>query len=311
MLPFVIFALFGLSMFLIGGDDVADDTGVETPDPDDTETVPVDSIYDDPEIDPETGAFLVAPGQIVQGADGDDVFNLVEGADYSSNEVALDASPSSITIDAGDGDDTLDLSNPASDDFNQDYIVTGSEINGDAGNDTFEGNFNSSTVSGSDGDDIISAYSYLSTISGGNGDDTIETSSDLSTIEGGAGNDILSTQVTPYNSTVYGGSGDDVIENGYSYGSHLYGDDGNDTIVTGGTSGPSVYVYGGAGDDLLDLRDAHGGLFYGGDGDDIILTSQSNFQFLADIITISESDAANLNVIDCGAGDDLFIHETP
>lgn len=296
MLPFVILALFGLSMFLIGGDDVADDTGDETPDPDDTETVPVDSIYDDPEIDPETGAFLVAPGQAAQGTEGDDVFNLVEGADYNPNETALEEHPRSITIHAGDGDDTLDLSNPSSGDWDPDYLVTGSDINGEAGNDTFNGNYTSSTVSGGAGNDTFDGSFGTSTVSGDSGDDLFLGYG--ASAFGGDGDDTFISNEPGYPGfrNVYGGAGDDTITNEDSYHANIFGGDGDDSITTGGTTPDNpTSVYGGAGNDVIDARGMWQYSAHGDAGDDTILTSATGF-------------SPNFYG---GEGDDIFIHDAP
>ena len=287
MEPILILALFGISALMIssGGDD--DMAEPENAQDEEMEVVPVDTVMDDADetgavlIDPETGAFLVGPGQTAIGTEGDDLFQGIEGVDYSEDG-------SAISISAGEGDDIVDFGAAQQEDdarSTRPIAVMGSHIDGGAGNDTIDIPVNASTVTGGDGDDVIQTSSYNSTF------------------EGGDGNDILSTDDTPYNSTVYGGSGDDVIENAYSCGSHLYGDDGNDTIVTGHTTPDErTYAYGGDGDDLLDVREAQGGFFYGGDGDDTILTSEGGAEGL---------DFGTDQVVDGGAGDDLFIHQTP
>ena len=192
-------------MISSGGDD--DTAEPENAQDEEMEVVPVDTVMDDADadetdavlIDPETGAFLVGPGQTAIGTEGDDLFQGIEGVDYSEDG-------SAISISAGEGDDIVDFGAAQQEDdarSTRPIAVMGSHIDGGAGNDTIDIPVNESTVTGGDGDDVIQTSSYNSTF------------------EGGDGNDILSTDDTPYNSTVYGGSGDDVIENAYSYGSHL------------------------------------------------------------------------------------------
>lgn len=283
MLPFAIFAALGLTMFMMGGDDASDDTQDDpTPEPEDQATiVSLDDLYDDSIeddtddadpvlIDPETGAYLVGPGQTALGTDGDDLFQEVEGADYSEEGNA-------ISISAGAGDDIVDFASTVQEaetlsTYSPPNIVAVSYIDGGAGNDNIDMRVSGSTITGGDGADIISNYSYLSTISGGSGDDTIETGSSRSTFYGGDGNDVMSTDGTPDVSTVYGGAGNDHIENYWSYGSELYGGDGNDTIIPGaGAIDYRGQVFGGAGDDMIDARGGYNLQVYGGDGDDTIL----------------------------------------
>lgn len=216
MLPFVIFTLFGLSMFLIGGDDVADDTGDETPDPDDTETVPVDSIYDDPEIDPETGAFLVAPGQAVQGTGGDDLFTLVEGMDYSYDH----DEDNSVTIAAGDGNDEI----------------------------IFDG-YAWGSINGGADDDVIRTDNWGGNINGGDGDDDIQISNGYGLFEGGAGNDFIVNGGD--RAVLYGGDGDDHLIYGSFFGDRieLFGGAGND--IVDGREVSNFDLFGGDSDDVL------------------------------------------------------------
>ena len=64
MLPIAIFALLGLSALMFAND-VTDDDDTREPAPDENpDTTPVDSIYDEPEIDPETGEYTTYHGLI-------------------------------------------------------------------------------------------------------------------------------------------------------------------------------------------------------------------------------------------------------
>ena len=84
----------------MGDSDTVDEPDPDETDPEDGPIVPVDGIYDEAEVDPETGAFLVVQGQTVMGTEDDDLFSAIEGADYRD---------ASISISAGSGDDTIDL----------------------------------------------------------------------------------------------------------------------------------------------------------------------------------------------------------
>ena len=83
----------------MGDSDTVDEPDPDETDPEDGRIVPVDGIYDEAEVDPETGAFLVVQGQTVMGTE-DDLFNAIEGADYRD---------ASISISAGSRGDTIDL----------------------------------------------------------------------------------------------------------------------------------------------------------------------------------------------------------
>ncbi|MFT4742586.1 MAG: Ca2+-binding RTX toxin-like protein [Yoonia sp.] len=254
MLPFAIFAALGLTMFMMGGDDASDDTSDDpTPESEDQATiVPVDDLYDDSDeddtddedpilIDPETGAYLVGPGQTAIGTDGDDLFTLVEGAEYSYSPYR----ESVITISAGDGDDSILLNAGAA-----------------------------SSIDGGAGDDIVRSQGWAGHIDGGDGDDDIQVSSMGGGIEGGAGNDLIFNINGVGPTYLYGGDGDDHLI-GQVVGtdkSDLFGGAGND--IVDGRDMDNANLYGGAGDDIIytALHGSQGAGYsvfaYGGDGDD-------------------------------------------
>jgi len=220
----------------------------------------VDSIYDDPEVDPDTGALLVAPGQIIQGTDGDDLFNLVEGDEYQGGyDREAGEFIGAVTVDAGDGDDVIDFDDPAANDGNGFYIFN-SELNGGAGNDTITASGDSLRIAGEEGDDTIFVRG-TSCLSGGAGDDTLRGESRFTDM-----------------STFYGGSGDDTLDGRGMDNVGLYGGEGEDTILTSehGPAGTGYVVLadGGEGDDRL-IHDAPAQgysskppILFGGEGSD-------------------------------------------
>ena len=122
-----------------------------------------------------------------------------------------------ITIEAGDGDDTI----IGSDEF-------GEMIDGNDGNDTIISGDGDDTIDGGDGNDSIIAGAGADRIDGDDGQDTIDGGSGNDTINAGNGND-----------SVFGSDGDDSIDAG----------DGSDT-VDGGAG--ADFVNGSSGTDSLD-----------------------------------------------------------
>ena len=124
--------------------------------------------------------------------------------------------PNHSTIDAGDGNDTIQNSGgylTASGWDPGNYL----SINGGAGNDSIQNS----------GSNV--------TILGGAGNDYIENQGSNVSINGGAGDDTITIYGTPYSITIEGGTGDDSIINSYSGSDILYKyneGDGNDTIST-------------------------------------------------------------------------------
>jgi Ca2+-binding RTX toxin-like protein len=170
------------------------------------------------------------------------------------------------------------------------------ELRGWAGNDQIFGRAGDDRLEGGDGDDYIEASSGNDHVYGGDGNDfityvTTDAGGGLGDdyIFGEGGNDRLVDDIGQ--NLIEGGSGDDII-----FGSGmLRGGDGNDEIsaldFANRALGLSVYnsTYGGTGDDLI--RTSSGlDAAYGEDGDDTI--------------QVSISDAANLDIVDGGAGID-------
>ena len=171
----------------------------------------------------------------------------------------------SLTINAGDGDDSVGLSSVDSL-FDASIFVNGDDgndtvdastlaldvvLSGGPGDDTLAGGFGNDFLVGDSGTDWLDAGRGNDTVLGGSGDDTALGSFDDDLLDGGDGNDRLS-----------GGGGDDTVM-GAAGNDRLYGNDGDDS-VNGGTG--SDLVVGGAGNDKLD----------GGDGDDRLFGRRGN-----------------------------------
>lgn len=280
MEPILILALFGVSaLFLGSGDDETAEP--EEPQPEDTEVVPVDRIMDI-QTDPETGAFLVGPEQTAIGTNGDDLFTLVEGADYSYSP----NQGSDITISAGDGDDSILLDAGA-----------GGSIDGGAG------------------DDIVRSQGWAGHIDGGDGDDDIQVTSWGGIIEGGAGNDLIFNINGVGPTYLYGGDGDDhligqVVATDKS---DLFGGAGND--IVDGRDMDNTNLYGGAGDDAIytSLHGSQGAgysvIAYGGDGDDRLIHNdaapESRYQDVAPRLVGGDgSDSFEISFSEVNKSDD-------
>ena len=134
-----------------------------------------------------------AGNDTLDGGDG------VDGAHYTSTtaDLSVDLTQTTVTVDAGDGTDTL---------------IGIENVHGGLGNDTLTGDAGDNQLSGNDGADSLSGGDGRDGLFGGKGSDTLV---------GGAGDDEL--WGSKDNDTLTGGSGND---------SFLFNaDDGSDTIT--------------------------------------------------------------------------------
>lgn len=211
--------------------------------------------------------LLTIPGppveQTLLGTAGDDTFIIT--VDHSTSDVrhlivlnhnqqswiVTDVELDLLTIDAGDGNDRIDM--------------RGAEATlrvravGSDGNDTIWGGPGNDTMLGGAGDDVVLGY---------DGDDRLEGGEDDDTLQGGEGADLLNGNGSA--DRIWGGGGKDRL-NGHGgrdrlYGEgdadRLYGYSGND-LFDGGSSNDRMY--GGAGADY----------FNGGNGDDFFAARDS------------------------------------
>ncbi len=190
------------------------------------------------------------------GTDGDDLFRLVEGADYGYDR----DEEHSVTISAGDGDDDVN--------FDPDTSATGSPvfgaIDGGAGDDTISVRSEAVTITGGGGDDVVSFRGQGSTIYGGDGNDAVNVEGIFVQVEGGAGDDVLDGR-DANSVNLFGGAGEDtLLLSGYTWDGTGYvlsadGGDGDDTLIYDGSPRPSfdalstATMTGGAGLDRFEV----------------------------------------------------------
>ena len=156
----------------------------------------------------------------------------------------------SLTINAGDGDDSVDL-NSIDSLFAASITVNGDDgndtvdasalaldvvLSGGSGDDTLTGGLGNDFLAGDSGTDWLDAGRGNDTVLGGSGNDTALGSFDDDLLDGGDGNDRLS-----------GGPGDDTLV-GAAGNDRLFGQRGNDTL-TGGSGNDRLV--GGHGIDLI------------------------------------------------------------
>jgi len=214
---------------------------IDTGSGDDTVTVSVQSnAYD--------GAALWANDFEVNTGDGSDTITFVdaENSDYTS-----------VLINSGDGNDSVDISGLSAASYDEIIrLVNGGEgndtITGSASADKLNGDSGADTIYGGDGDDWIFGGSEDDTLYGEDGDDVLVGDSGSDIVKGGAGSDI-----------VMGGSGNDAI----------YGDDGDDVLQAG--TGDDI-MYGGAGDDLLVDFSGNNKLYAGAGNDELHFNSDDD-----------------------------------
>ena len=242
----------------------------------------------------------------------------------SEREVACPSGsfPLSVTVNAGDGDDVVDVSATAGGGMTlgggpgDDRLVGATEIFGDAGN-----------------DELVGANGLVSSLAGQDGDDRLTSGRLGSRLDGGAGADVLTGSARE--DALIGGLGDDAIDGGggrdvLSYAGHprpvaanlatgaggaqgerdrleriedLGGSDGDDTLT--GDRGPNR-LEGGAGDDTL-AGGAGSDYVQGGAGADALAGGAGG-----DTLDASSAQGANGFVTDrgrdgltCGTGRDL------
>ncbi|WP_417602037.1 hypothetical protein [Pararhodobacter oceanensis] len=188
-----------------------------------------------------------ATGIAYQMRDGED---LTASALGDTITLVEDPDPAQITLDAGDGADLIDLRGTEEGESEDgESLLTGSYVDGGAGEDTLYAMAHSSTILGGAGDDEMYLRGDGSLFDGGEGDDLIiyappdvwEFGAEWAptTLEGGLGNDTIDARHTPLVVT-RGGAGDDLIEvqGGFQYTGNItpyavidhHGGEGDDTL---------------------------------------------------------------------------------
>jgi Ca2+-binding RTX toxin-like protein len=190
---------------------------------------------------------------------------IANSEDANDTVDAADVATHTVTVNAGDGNDSVYGGDQAD------------MLNGEAGDDTVYGGGAGDTITGGDGEDDL--YGPVccgggspdgdDSIAGGNGDDYGGggTGNDLIDLgagddggAGGPGDDHILLGAGDDDQDTYGGPGSDLIEGGDGEDENIYGgcdgscgvsqNDGNDTLLGG--VGDDGYFYGEAGDDTID-----------------------------------------------------------
>jgi Ca2+-binding RTX toxin-like protein len=216
------------------------------------------------------GVFTSLASITVDAGDGED--SIIGAADVASALSGGDGNDSitggsaAETLMGNDGDDTID-GGDGSDDINagdgDDSVTAG------AGDDTIIGDDGDDTVFGGDGDDSIIANNGADSIFGELGNDTLNGDGGFDSIDGGDGNDVILAGAD--NDTVSGGLGNDTVS-GQSGNDLLNGDDGDDSVS--GQAGQDT-IDGGAGNDVANGNAGDDSLL-GGDGDDTLYGGSGN-----------------------------------
>jgi Ca2+-binding RTX toxin-like protein len=230
----------------------------------------------------------------------------INGAAAPDTPAIATSQLSSINIQAGAGDNVLDVSGVTQAAFSN---LTSLTVDGADGEDTITGSVDIATnIVGGDGRDTITGGSAADTIDGGDGDDSISAGAGNDSVDAGHGDDVVTgddgndtIDANDGQDTVTGDLGDDSIDGGDGA-DNLSGGDGNDTLngmmgndsVTGDAGVDSLL--GGSGDDNLD----------GGDGDDIIHGNAGNDSALGGAGADLVEGNAGLDSLSGGDGNDTL-----
>ncbi len=249
---------------------------------------------------------------IIEGNAGNNTFTVSQVGSQlrittGTASITLADSVRTVNIVAGDGDDTITLTDvnrtlpvaitldlgAGNDRFigsNAKLGVVPLQVLGGTGNDTLDGTSGTDIFDGGDGNDVINGSDGVDTLRGGIGDDTIGGGTGDDSLLGDDGADSLNGD--DGNDIVLGGTGNDVL-NGWFGNDTIKGENGNDTVfgaagndrIEGGTGADSVRGH--AGFDLI----------LGGDGNDTLRGDQDND-------TINAGDGED--DVDGGDGNDLI-----
>lgn len=194
-----------------------------------------------------------------------------------------------IRIEAGDGNNTINLSSVTAANFGaslevvvyggngNDTIIGSPDIGisvlggdgadtltGGSGKDTLDGGNGRDSIAGGIGDDVLRGGDGFDSLDGGNGNDTLSGGDGKDTVLGAAGNDSLDGGSDT--DDVRGGSGNDTLTGGAGVDT-MNGEDGNDSVF-GGFDADSLL--GGNGNDTLNGEGGNDTVA-GEDGDDVLV----------------------------------------
>jgi len=189
----------------------------------------------------------------------------------------------SLTLNAGDGDNTISLSAIDS------AFAAAFTLNAGGGGDTVDaGAFNHAlAINGEAGDDVIVGSANDDTISGGLGADNLSGGDGADTIRG---NDAVNPD-DDASDTIFGNGGADVLDG-----------EGGDDVIDGGLSGDMIS--GGTGNDQL-IGGSGNDTVSGGDGADNVLGGTGNDELQGDAGNDTLDGEAGQDTVDGGADNDV------
>jgi Ca2+-binding RTX toxin-like protein len=206
-----------------------------------------------------------------------------------------------LTINGGDGNDTLDASAGVLGDVR--LRLSGDNgndrITGSVNDDTIEGGAGKDTLLGGSGGDVIIGGADNDAINGGAGDDSMTGDDGNDTLAGGDGNDTLRGGLG--NDSLTAQAGDDSLD-GAEGRDTLLGGDGNDALDGGGGKD---YLTGGNGDDTLD-GGRNDDTIFGDAGADTIRGNHGNDSIDAGTGNDTVSGGDGNDTIQGGDGNDLM-----
>lgn len=253
---------------------------------------------------------LTTTGSItVEAGDGDDT--ITGSADFGESLLGEDGNDSIVgsdgndTIDGGDGDDMLfgDVGNDS--------------ITGDDGNDTIDGGDGDDNIASEDGADVVTGGAGMDTIDSGQGNDNVDAGDGNDTVNGMSGRDTIIGGLGA--DSILGGSGNDSISGGdgndtvdaQGGADTVTGDDGDDRLI-GGTQADSLdgglgndTLNGSRGNDTLIGNDGNDTI-YGGSGADSIFGDSSvanDFRTFNDVV---RGQGGNDTIVGGGGADTLL-----
>lgn len=213
----------------------------------------------------------------INGIEEDEVITVTHGGGVAGDEtIAVEAygaswtyeSVSSITANAGEGNDIIELLGVRSD----------ARLMGGSGDDDLFGGRGNDLLEGEDGDDYLSGGAGEDELLGGDGNDFLEGGAGDDTLEGGDGHDGVSysdassgVQIDlPSGEVMDGEGGEDILISieqieGSEHADHITGNNDADDVIDG-LAGDDI-INGGAGDDFL-LGGAGADTIDGGAGND-------------------------------------------
>ncbi len=250
----------------------------------------ITTLYGTDGDDTVTGHYLAGTNTVIDTGDGNDTINIgMKDKNHSDSgyDATFFAGMSGGTIDAGAGDDTINV-----------HEMSGGTILAGTGDDTITigfneitGNMTAGTIDAGDGNDTIN-IEYLhsnqtaANILGGAGDDTIfiETMTG-GNVQGGTGDDTIIVENLTLSSsvTIGGGEGNDTFIYANSGNNTIVLDDSGNVTINGNNNGAEISGFenigGGSGNDTI-YGNSSDNIIIGGQGSDIMFGGGGDDTFL-------------------------------